>query len=63
MQGFQWLMKEGIFHPGSRIFNSILNNNSVMTWTRLFYLKSMEKAFKRVIPGKEMKELNITKRY
>lgn len=34
-----------------------------MTWTRLFYVKNLEKAFKRVIPGKEPVELPISKRY
>lgn len=34
-----------------------------MTWTRLFYVKSLEHAFKRVVPGKERTELPISKRY
>ena len=35
----------------------------IMTWTRLFYVKNLELAFKRVIPGRERKELQISKRY
>lgn len=34
-----------------------------MTWTRLFYVKNLEQAFKRVIPGQERIELPISKRY
>lgn len=35
----------------------------IMTWTRLFYVKNLEKAFLRVIPGRERTELPISKRY
>lgn len=34
-----------------------------MTWTRLFYIKNLEQAFKRVIPGKDRIELPVSKRY
>lgn len=34
-----------------------------MTWTRLFYIKNLERAFQRVIPGQERVELPISKRY
>ena len=34
-----------------------------MTWTRLFYVKNLEKAFSRVVPGKERTELPINLRY
>lgn len=34
-----------------------------MTWTRLFYVKNITKAFSRVIPGAEREELAISKRY
>ena len=34
-----------------------------MTWTRLMYIKNMEKAMQRVIPGQIMTELPISKRY
>lgn len=34
-----------------------------MTWTRLFHVKNIEKAFARVIPGVQRQELAINKRY
>lgn len=34
-----------------------------MTWTRLLYIKNMQKAMRRVIPGEVMQELPISKRY
>jgi hypothetical protein len=34
-----------------------------MTWTRLLYIKNMKKAMCRVIPGRPMEELPISKRY
>jgi len=34
-----------------------------MTWTRLFYVKNVGKAFERVIPGVQREELAISKRY
>lgn len=34
-----------------------------MTWTRLFHVKNIEKAFSRVIPGVQRQELAINKRY
>ena len=33
-----------------------------MTWTRLFHVKNIDLAFKRVIPGRERPELAISKR-
>lgn len=35
----------------------------LMTWTRLFYIKSIEQAFQRVVPGTPRVELPINKRY
>jgi len=34
-----------------------------MTWTRLFYVKNLNSAFKRVVPGVARGELPISKRY
>lgn len=34
-----------------------------MTWTRLFHIRNVEKAFKRVIPGAPREELAVSKRY
>lgn len=34
-----------------------------MTWTRLFYVNNISKAFKRVLPGATREELPISKRY
>jgi hypothetical protein len=34
-----------------------------MTWTKLLYVKNLEKAFTRAIPGRERAELPINSRY
>lgn len=54
---------EGVFCLDLINIGLLLIITLIMTWTKLFYVKNLEKAFLRVIPGRERTELPISKRY